>query len=108
MLSQSVIPIKRKARREKWWRYGERASGLYDAIEGLDPVIVISAASARPSSLSLFPPAKYSMHKVVVFATDDTRDAGFAIQRPALLVGDRPKLSTMEAQVNYLYAYAMF
>ena len=61
---------KRKVRREKWWQYGERASGLYDAIKELDSAIVIARVSSTvaPSFVS----SRQVFHdKVVVFASDD-------------------------------------
>lgn len=36
---------KRKARRERWWQYGEKASGLYRAIEPLENVIAFAFTS---------------------------------------------------------------
>ena len=45
--SQNATENKRALRRELWWIYGERAPGLYEAIDGLDHVLAIARTAIR-------------------------------------------------------------
>ncbi|XTZ17898.1 Eco57I restriction-modification methylase domain-containing protein [Micromonospora echinospora] len=59
----------RAARRERWWQFAERAPALYDAIEGLERVLVIARVSS--TGIATFVPANQILNeKVVVFATE--------------------------------------
>ena len=60
----------RRARREKWWQYAERASGLYRAIKPLDRVIVIAQVS-KTLMPALVPSTQVLDAKLVVFAADE-------------------------------------
>lgn len=61
----------RKARKERWWQYGERAAGLYRAIYGLETVIAIARVSSTVAPT--FVASRQVFHdKVVVFASNDS------------------------------------
>ncbi|WP_433456575.1 Eco57I restriction-modification methylase domain-containing protein (plasmid) [Streptomyces sp. CA-142005] len=60
---------KRKARRERWWQYAERAPQLYRTIAGLDRVLAIALVSK--TALPLWQPrGQVFSHALGVFATD--------------------------------------
>jgi N-6 DNA Methylase len=60
----------RKARRERWWRHGDRQPGLYAAISILERVIV-NSSKASPHHALTFLPAKYIFSQNLnVFAVD--------------------------------------
>lgn len=62
---------RRKARRERWWQFAERAPRLYDAITDLDQVLAIARVSS--TACAVFVPARQVINeKVVAFATDQT------------------------------------
>jgi hypothetical protein len=58
----------RSARRERWWRFGDRQPGLYRAISGLPRVLVTGAAAARHHTISILPTGMVYSHKLIVFA----------------------------------------
>ncbi len=61
---------KRDARRKYWWRYAERAPGLYHAIEGLDRVIAITLVSKVVMPV-IVPTGQVFANVLGVFATND-------------------------------------
>lgn len=63
----------RKARRERWWQYGEVAPGLRRAIEGLNEVLVIALVSKTVMPVRV-PTGQVFSHKVGVFATESFGD----------------------------------
>ena len=63
----------RAARRERWWQFAERASGLRKAIESLDEVLVIAQVSRTLMPARVQTGQVFSM-MVVVFATDSYAD----------------------------------
>jgi hypothetical protein len=64
---------RRRSRRERWWQFGEKATGMYQAIQGLERVIVMPLVSK-----TMLPVWSEPMHtftnKVVVFALQDDED----------------------------------
>jgi hypothetical protein len=62
--------VKRAARREYWWRYAERASDLYEAIDDLDHVLAISLVGNTLLPVRV-PTGQVFAHKCGVFALDD-------------------------------------
>ncbi|WP_433228930.1 Eco57I restriction-modification methylase domain-containing protein [Actinomadura formosensis] len=60
----------RKARRERWWQFAERAAGLYAATEGLDRVIVI-AQTSRTQMPVLVSTGQVLSHMLTAIATSD-------------------------------------
>ena len=61
---------KRRARRERWWLYAERAPDLYRAIDGLDHVLVSAQVSSTLMPVRV-PTEQVFNHKCVVFAVTD-------------------------------------
>lgn len=66
---------RRKARRERWWRYGEHAPGLYAAIAGLDRVLAITLTSGTVAP-AFVPPRQVFTHSCGVFAYSDSAHFG--------------------------------
>ncbi|MFE9466631.1 Eco57I restriction-modification methylase domain-containing protein [Streptomyces virginiae] len=62
---------KRAARRDRWWQYAERSRGLYEAVEGMDRVLVMAQVSK--TAMPMFVPRGFVYdQKLVVFATDES------------------------------------
>jgi hypothetical protein len=61
----------RKARRERWWQYGELARGLYESIRTFDQVIVIALVS-KAVMPTIVRTGQVFSHQLGVFADDDT------------------------------------
>ena len=61
----------RKARRERWWQFAERAPELYESVAGLKRVVAITRVS-RTVMPAIVPTGQVISEAVVVFATDDT------------------------------------
>ena len=67
----------RKVRREIWWQFAERATGLYDAISGLERILVcsevtkylsfiwVNAGTVFSSNLDVFPSANDSLYAIL-------------------------------------------
>ena len=66
---------RRKARRERWWRYGEHAPGLYAAIAGLDRVLAITLTSGTVAP-AFVQPRQVFTHSCGVFAYSDNAHFG--------------------------------
>src|SRR5690606_9143261 len=60
----------RKVRRERWWQFAERAPKLYQAIAGLDRVVVITRVSKTVMPV-MVPAGQVISEAVVVFAAED-------------------------------------
>jgi hypothetical protein len=61
---------KRKARRERWWIYAERAPELYEAISGRDSVLAIAQTSSTVMPARI-PTGQVFDQSCIVFAKDD-------------------------------------
>ncbi|WP_159942067.1 Eco57I restriction-modification methylase domain-containing protein [Nocardiopsis sp. FR6] len=91
----------RKARRERWWQYGEIASGLYRTIEEgkLSQVIALTLVS-RTVMPAIIPTGQVFAHKIGIFASDDT--AMLALLSSAQHYWwTRSNTSTMRTDINY-------
>lgn len=64
--------VKRAARRERWWQYGEKASGLYTALSGLDRAIALPFTSNTVYP-GWIPTDQVVTNGVVVFPSEDDR-----------------------------------
>ncbi|MET9686851.1 type IIL restriction-modification enzyme MmeI, partial [Streptomyces coeruleorubidus] len=89
----------RKVRRERWWQYAERAPMLYQAIKGLDRILVVALVSrtvmpARVTSRQVL------SHKLGVFATAEDADLVLLSSSFHSLWAWRNS-STMKADLNY-------
>ncbi|HEV2582274.1 MAG TPA: DNA methyltransferase, partial [Ktedonobacteraceae bacterium] len=73
----------RKVRREQWWLFAERASGLYSTIAGKERVLVI-ALTSRTCAFSFNPSDIVFSHATGVFALD--KFCHFAILQSAFHV----------------------
>ncbi|MFI2373583.1 Eco57I restriction-modification methylase domain-containing protein [Streptomyces sp. NPDC018964] len=60
----------RKARRERWWQYAERAPGLETAIANLSQCIVVASTSKSVMPV-MVPTGQVFSHMLCVFASDD-------------------------------------
>lgn len=60
-----------KHARERWWQYERRRPELYDAIAGLQRVIVIAQSSTTQKPV-IIPTGQVFDQKLVVFASDDS------------------------------------
>ena len=58
--------VNRKALRDRWWHYGEKRPGLYEAISGLDRVLVNSNISNHPQ-FAFLPSKMVFAHTLNVF-----------------------------------------
>ncbi|MBD2112543.1 MULTISPECIES: Eco57I restriction-modification methylase domain-containing protein [Cyanophyceae] len=61
---------KRRARREKWWLYGDYAIGLEKAIQDMDRVLAIAIISGS-GAFTFVPNNQVFAHKLAVFPIDD-------------------------------------
>lgn len=62
----------RPARRQRWWRFGDRQPGLYRAIAGRPQVLVRSLTSAHFSSFAFLPPGWIYDQTLLVFSQSTT------------------------------------
>lgn len=67
--------VKRAARRERWWQYGERAPALYRQTAGQDQVVAIAYTSSTLQPIVLPSGAIFS-NGLVVFVGDPTENFG--------------------------------
>jgi hypothetical protein len=58
----------RKARRERWWRFGDRQPGLYAAIARQPRVVATGAAAVMHHMIAELPSSMVFSHKMIVFA----------------------------------------
>jgi hypothetical protein len=89
----------REVRRKRWWQYGERASKLYAAIEGLDRVIVVTLVSKVVMPV-MVPTGQVFSHMLGVFATDDTAMLALLSGAPHYWWA-LTRASTLETRVRY-------
>ena len=80
IVEESVKPermkVKRKARRDRWWQFGDRQPGLYSGIEGLERVLVIPQTS-NVQALAFAPTDMVYGHTLIIFPI--TNWSGFAV-----------------------------
>ncbi|MEC3994883.1 DNA methyltransferase [Actinacidiphila sp. DG2A-62] len=89
----------RKVRRERWWQYAERAPKLYQAIKGLDCVLVVARVSKTGMPL-LIPTGQVMSEQTVVFATDRTSDLAL-LSSGIHFEWAISRASTLETRVRY-------
>ena len=89
----------RKARREFWWQYAERASGLYKAIEGLDRVIAMARISKTAMPV-MVPTGQVFNESIVIFGTDDTAMLALLSSAPHYLWAVKNS-TTLEVNLRY-------
>jgi hypothetical protein len=58
----------RKARRERWWRFGDRQPGLYAAVATLPRVFATGAAAVMHHMIAELPSSMVFSHKMIIFA----------------------------------------
>ncbi|MFC0865680.1 Eco57I restriction-modification methylase domain-containing protein [Sphaerimonospora cavernae] len=89
----------RKIRRERWWQYGERAPGLYQAIAGLERVVAITLVSKVVMPI-MVPTGQVFSHMLGIFATDDTAMLALLSSAPHYWWA-RARASSMKADLRY-------
>ncbi|MFI7492688.1 Eco57I restriction-modification methylase domain-containing protein [Micromonospora echinaurantiaca] len=89
----------RAVRRINWWQYGERAQGLYAAIESLDRVVVITRVSKAVMPV-MAPTGQVFADRVVVFATADTAMLALLSSGPHYF-WTAARSSTLKTDINY-------
>lgn len=72
----------RKARRERWWRFGDRQPGLYHAIEPCERVLVTGAAAVMHHMFSVLHPRFVFSHKTIVVSEQAWGSFGCLQARP--------------------------
>ncbi|MER7672863.1 hypothetical protein ABTY61_31030 [Kitasatospora sp. NPDC096128] len=89
----------RPSRRQRWWQFAERASGLYSAIEALERCVVITLVSKVVMPV-MVPTGQVFSHKLGVFASDDFALLAILSSAPHYwwALG---RSSTMKADLNY-------
>ncbi len=91
--------VKRDAHRERWWQYGDKRPALYQAIRGLDRVLVNSQVS-KHVCFAFQPTDRVYGHTLNVFV--DGRDAFFAaLQSRAHEEWVRFFASSLEERLRY-------
>ena len=58
---------KRQARRERWWKFGERQPGLYARIAGLNTVLAVNCGASPHLAIAILPTGMVYAHSLVVF-----------------------------------------
>jgi hypothetical protein len=91
--------LDRAARRERWWRFGDRQPGLYHAIAGLPRVLAITRVSPYLSIAQLPSRTVYSEQLVVLAFANFAPFA--ALQSRAHEVWTRFFASTLEDRLRY-------
>ncbi len=61
------MKVKRKARRDRWWQFGDRQPGLYAGVEGMQRVLVTSSSAATFHTVANIPAEQVFSHKLIVF-----------------------------------------
>lgn len=90
---------KREARKKYWWKFGERATGLYHAIAGLNRCLACSAVS-KHSVFAFQPTDRVFSHKLIVFPLDRWSEFGL-VQSRVHEFWARTLSSTLETRLNY-------
>ena len=70
------MKVKRDAHRLRWWHYGDKRPALYDAIAGLERVLVISQVTQHVAFVFLPAGMVYS-HRLYIIS--DSRSSAFAV-----------------------------
>lgn len=89
----------RKARRNRWWLYAERAPQLVQAVTGLPRVIVMTLVSKTVMPV-MVPTGQVFAHKLAVFATDDHSMLAI-LSSSHHYSWTRAHGSTLEDRINY-------
>lgn len=89
----------RRARRERWWQFAERAAGLRAAVADLDEVLVIALVSKTVMPVRV-PTRQVFSHKLGVFATDSFADQA-VLSSSQHWSWALKYSSTLESRVNY-------
>ena len=103
ILEQRVRPEReqnnRKARRERWWQFGDYAIGLEKAIQDLDQVLVLCIVTHHVGFI--FIPTNYvCSHRLVVFPTNQY--SNFSVLQSSLHeLWARAYSSQLETRLNY-------
>ena len=90
---------KRKVRRERWWIYAERASGLYNGIQGLARCFA-TAATTKHLSFSSMPTDIVFLNTIYVFTTDRW-DLFTVVQSTLHEVWARKYSGSLETRLRY-------
>ncbi|MFD3586353.1 Eco57I restriction-modification methylase domain-containing protein [Streptomyces sp. NPDC058683] len=90
---------KRNVRRDRWWQYGERSKGLYEAIEALERVIAVTLVSKSVVPV-MVPTGQVFAHKLGIFATEDSAMLAL-LSSAAHYWWAVSHSSTMKADLNY-------
>jgi hypothetical protein len=90
---------KRKPRRDYWWQFAERATGMRKAIAELPEVLVIALVSKTVMPVRV-PTEQVFSHKLGVFGTDSYADQA-VLSSAAHQLWVVKYTSTMRADINY-------
>lgn len=90
---------KRPARKNNWWRYGERSSGLYNAIAGSNELLCTTFTSPHMSFANL--DNKYIFSNMVIVFTGNTTGKLSSLQSRIHEVWTRFFASTLEDRLRY-------
>lgn len=91
--------VKRATRRDRWWQYAERSTGLYSAIRPLQRCFV-TAIVTKHLNFSAAPTNYVFTHKLCVFVTDRW-DLYAVVQSTLHEVWARKYSGTLGATINY-------
>ncbi|MDD2464830.1 MAG: hypothetical protein PHI97_12610 [Desulfobulbus sp.] len=91
--------VNRAARRERWWQYAERSTGLYNGIRGIDRCFV-AAVVTKYLNFSSVPTNIVFTHRLYVFATDRW-DLYTVVQSTLHEVWARKYSGALETRLNY-------
>jgi hypothetical protein len=73
---------KRPARRERWWKFGERQPGLYRRVEGLISVLVVNCGASPHLAIAVLPTGVVYAHSLVIFPFDKIQAFTLLQSRP--------------------------
>jgi hypothetical protein len=103
IVERLVKPVRqqnsRVTRREHWWQFAERAPRLYEAIRGLDRILVVALVSRTVMPVKV-PARQVLAHKLAVFASDDNAELALLSSSFHGAWAWRNS-STMKADLNY-------
>jgi len=91
--------LKDRGYREKWWQFGRRAVGLYNAINGMDRVLVMCKV-AKHMVFAFVPSTYVYSNRLTVFAVDDWARFG-ALQSDLHDIWARTYSATLETRLSY-------
>ena len=91
--------VSREARRERWWQYAERATGLYNSIRPYQRCFVASLVT-KHLNFSAVPTNYIFTHKVCVFTTDRW-DLYSVVQSTLHEAWSRRYSGALETRLNY-------